>query len=119
MEIRILEYIEGAKKATGLTVVIDVFRAFTVGCYVINNGASEIIAAGNVETARQLKQRDSESILMGNEMKEKWKDSILVTLLPTLKMLISQEKLSSKLQALEHRALYRQKMQMRLLLAAW
>ena len=65
MEIRILEYIEGAKKATGLTVVIDVFRAFTVGCYVMNNGASEIIAAGSVETARQLKQRDSDYILMG------------------------------------------------------
>ena len=28
MEIRILELIEGAKKAEGLTVIIDVFRAF-------------------------------------------------------------------------------------------
>ena len=33
MEIRILELIEGAKKAEGLTVIIDVFRAFSLECY--------------------------------------------------------------------------------------
>ena len=30
MNIKILQLIEGAKQATGLTVIIDVFRAFTV-----------------------------------------------------------------------------------------
>ena len=31
VEIRVLELLEGAKKARGLTVVIDVFRAFKIG----------------------------------------------------------------------------------------
>jgi 2-phosphosulfolactate phosphatase len=30
MDIRILECLEGASRARGLTVIIDVFRAFTV-----------------------------------------------------------------------------------------
>lgn len=33
MEINILHLLEGAKKAEGLTVVIDVFRAFTLEAY--------------------------------------------------------------------------------------
>ena len=33
MRVQILELIEGAKKAEGLTVIIDVFRAFTTECY--------------------------------------------------------------------------------------
>lgn len=65
MKIQIIQYIEGAKKAEGLTIVIDVFRAFTVGCYVINNGAKEIIAVGEVETAYQIQRENPEYILMG------------------------------------------------------
>lgn len=38
MEIRILELIEGAKKAEGLTVIIDVFRAFSLECYLYARG---------------------------------------------------------------------------------
>ena len=33
MKINILHLIEGAKKAEGLTVIIDVFRAFSLECY--------------------------------------------------------------------------------------
>ncbi len=33
MNIRVLELIEGARQAKGLTVVIDVFRAMTVEAY--------------------------------------------------------------------------------------
>jgi 2-phosphosulfolactate phosphatase len=36
MEIEILEFAEGARKARGLTVIIDVFRAFSVACYAID-----------------------------------------------------------------------------------
>ena len=39
MDIRILELIEGAKRAQGLTVVIDVFRAFSLECYLFARGA--------------------------------------------------------------------------------
>lgn len=56
MEIRILELIEGAKKAEGLTVIIDVFRAFSLECYLYARGASAVFPAGSVEEARHMKQ---------------------------------------------------------------
>ena len=43
MHIEVLDLIEGAKQARGLTVIIDVFRAFSTACYVVQNGAREII----------------------------------------------------------------------------
>jgi 2-phosphosulfolactate phosphatase len=43
MHIDILDLIEGAKQAQGLTVIIDVFRAFSTACYVVRNGARQII----------------------------------------------------------------------------
>ena len=73
MEIRVLEYIEGAKQATGLTIVIDVFRAFTVGCYVMNNGAKEIIAVAEVNTAFHLKRKNPGYLLMGERNERKIK----------------------------------------------
>lgn len=39
MEVNILELVEGARRARGLTVVIDVFRAFTLECYLFAQGA--------------------------------------------------------------------------------
>ncbi len=71
MEIRILEYIEGAKQAAGLTVIIDVFRAFKVGCYVMHNGAEKIIALGEVKRAFQLKQENPGYVLMGERNERK------------------------------------------------
>ena len=41
MKIKLLQGIEGAKKATGISVIIDVFRAFTVEAYLMNNGAKK------------------------------------------------------------------------------
>ena len=43
MNIEILQLIEGARKARGLTVIIDVFRAFSVECYAMAGGAKEIL----------------------------------------------------------------------------
>jgi 2-phosphosulfolactate phosphatase len=65
MDIRILQLVEGARKAGGLTVVIDVFRAFSTACYVFGNGAREILCTGEVETAFRLKEEDEDRILMG------------------------------------------------------
>jgi len=65
MHIDILDLIEGAKQARGLTVIIDVFRAFSTACYVVRNGASEIIPVGDVELAYQLKEENSDCVLMG------------------------------------------------------
>ena len=65
MEIRRLELLEGAAAATGLTVVIDVFRAFSTAAYVLANGAREILAVGAIEQAYELKQRNPDFVLMG------------------------------------------------------
>ena len=65
MNIRILQLIEGAQQATGLTVIIDVFRAFSTACYVFGNGVERIIPVGNLELAYQLKRQHPEYLLIG------------------------------------------------------
>lgn len=65
MEITIYQLIEGARKAKGLTVIIDVFRAFSVACYAMENGVKDLIPVGDMETAYRLKKENPEYILMG------------------------------------------------------
>jgi 2-phosphosulfolactate phosphatase len=71
MNIHILQLLDGAKDATGLTVIIDVFRAFSTTCYAMEKGAEKIIPVGNIEKAYQFKEENPEFLLMGerNEMK--------------------------------------------------
>ena len=65
MNIRILELIEGAQAAKGLTVIIDVFRAMTVEAYVINNGAKDLIPMGSIEDAYRYRDEHPGTLLMG------------------------------------------------------
>ena len=65
MNVRILHLLEGAEKSTGLTVVIDVFRAFSTACYVFAGGAERIIPVGEVEEARNLKEENPDFLLIG------------------------------------------------------
>ena len=65
MNIDILDLIEGAKQAQGLTVIIDVFRAFSTACYVVRNGAGQIIPVGDVDLAYKLKEENPDYVLMG------------------------------------------------------
>ncbi|MGN1298733.1 MAG: 2-phosphosulfolactate phosphatase [Candidatus Scatovivens sp.] len=62
MEIKI---IHDAKQATGLAVIIDVFRAFTVEPYLINNGVEKLIPVGDKEIAYNLKKKNKEYVLIG------------------------------------------------------
>lgn len=55
MKIETLHLIEGARWARGLTVVMDIFRAFTATCYLADQYAKEIIPGGNTEIAYKLK----------------------------------------------------------------
>ena len=71
MHIEILDLVEGAKQARGLTVIIDVFRAFSTACYAIRNGAREIIPVGEVDLAYQLKEENPDYVLMGERQGEK------------------------------------------------
>lgn len=70
MKIEILEFTDGARQAEGVTVIIDVFRAFTVECYAFDSGVSRVIATSEVEKAFSLKEKYHNSILAG-ERKEK------------------------------------------------
>ena len=65
MNIQILELIDGAKKAKGLTVIIDVFRAMTVEAYVIQNGAADLIPIGSIEDAYAYRDAHPGTLLMG------------------------------------------------------
>lgn len=65
MNIEILQCLPGAQKARGLTVIIDVFRAFTVESYAMAAGAHRILPVGAIETAYALKKAHPEYLLMG------------------------------------------------------
>ena len=65
MNIEILHLIEGAKQADGLTVVIDVFRAFSMECWLYALGAKEIRPVGSIEEAFAWKQKDAGCGLVG------------------------------------------------------
>ncbi len=65
MEIQILDLVAGARKARGVVVIIDVFRAFSTACYAFNNGASSVIAVGEIDEARRLKSKNPEWVLIG------------------------------------------------------
>ena len=65
MEIGILHLIEGARQAEGLAVIIDVFRAFSMECYLYALGAREVRPTGSIEETFAWKERDPECILVG------------------------------------------------------
>jgi 2-phosphosulfolactate phosphatase len=72
MDIVIDEFTQGAKKAEGLTVIIDVFRAFSVACYAFDRGVRRIIDVSEPEKAFDLRKKlFRETILVGerNEIK--------------------------------------------------
>ena len=60
-----IKIVNDAKIAIGLTVVIDVFRAFTVEPYLINNGEKKIIPVSDVQIAYNYKNKNNNYILIG------------------------------------------------------
>jgi 2-phosphosulfolactate phosphatase len=70
MEIRLLNLIEGARAATGLTVIIDVFRAFSVECYAFANGAEQILPVADINLAYKLKEENPDYILIGERYEQ-------------------------------------------------
>lgn len=60
-----IKIVNDAGQATGLAVIIDVFRAFTVEPYLINNGAEKLIPVGDIQTAYNYKEKDNSCILIG------------------------------------------------------
>jgi 2-phosphosulfolactate phosphatase len=71
MKVEVLEFVEGARRANGVAVIIDVFRAFSVGCYAFDSGAARVIACAGVDDAFQLKQKYKNSVLVGERDERK------------------------------------------------
>lgn len=65
MKIKVINSYENAAQATGLTVVVDVLRAFTTCCYIFQNGAKNIITVSDVEEARELISKNPHYISVG------------------------------------------------------
>ena len=62
---KILHLLSGAKEARGLTVIIDVFRAFSLECYLYDLGAALVRPVGSIEEARTLHEKIPGSLLIG------------------------------------------------------
>lgn len=71
MNIEILQLLDGAKQAKGLTVIIDVFRAFSTACYAVGNGIQKIYPVGDLYKAYELKSWHPEYILVGERYEQK------------------------------------------------
>ena len=64
-QVRTLHLLEGARAATGLVVVIDVFRAFTLAPLAFARGARRIRLVASAEEALALKAKDPGLLLAG------------------------------------------------------
>lgn len=57
MEVQILRFIDGSRLAKGATIIIDVFRAFSLECYLYGWGASRIYPVGDIDEALILRDK--------------------------------------------------------------
>lgn len=67
MEIRKYYGVEGARKARGIVIIIDVFRAATVAAFLLDRGVKEIIPVSTEKEAFEYKKRNSNYILLGED----------------------------------------------------
>ena len=65
MKIKKLFLVEGAREAEGITVIIDVFRAFTLEAYLYAQNTEDIYAVSSKETAYALKEEHPDVLLCG------------------------------------------------------
>ena len=65
MKVIISDFVQGAKSAQGIAVIIDVFRAFSVACYCLDKQPKSYTAIGSVEQALLLKETTQQAVLIG------------------------------------------------------
>lgn len=65
MRVRIVHHLEGALRARGVAVIIDVFRACTVIAHALAAGASRVVPVAAVESAWDLKRTHPDWWLIG------------------------------------------------------
>ena len=72
MKINVLHLIEGAKQARGLTVIIDVFRAFSLECYLHSFGVKELRPVGSIEETFAFRDTLPSCVLIGERGGKKY-----------------------------------------------
>jgi 2-phosphosulfolactate phosphatase len=65
MIIKKLDFVAGAQHAEGITVIIDVFRAFTVACYCYQQGVHKVIPMGSLDDALSFEQTNTRILRIG------------------------------------------------------
>ena len=65
MKVEIRHLIEGARQADGLVVIIDVFRAFSMECYLYAMGAGEVRPVGSIGETFAWREKDPSCVLVG------------------------------------------------------
>lgn len=65
MNIRIIKSLKDAGKAKGITIVIDVLRAFTTTCYLFARGAKEVMSVADLDDAYAIKKTHPSYLLIG------------------------------------------------------
>ena len=71
MQVEIYHLIDGARQAEGLAVIIDVFRAFSMECWLYALGAEEIRPVGSIEDTFAWRKKDPDCILVGERQGKK------------------------------------------------
>jgi 2-phosphosulfolactate phosphatase len=71
MDITIKEFIKGSQEAQGVTVIIDVFRAFSTACYAFDNGIKRLIDVATPAEAFALKDKLKAETIIAGEQDEK------------------------------------------------
>lgn len=74
MKVKIIKSYEKAHLAQGLTVVVDVLRAFTTSCFVFKNGAATIIPVSDIELAYKLAKDNPNFVSIGERKGLKLQD---------------------------------------------
>ncbi|MGA9538762.1 MAG: 2-phosphosulfolactate phosphatase [Desulfobacterales bacterium] len=65
MEIRLLSLLEGARRAAGTVVIIDVYRAFTTAAVALQRGAARILLVDTPESAFKLRREGRGDLCLG------------------------------------------------------
>ena len=71
MVITIKEFFKGAREAEGVTVIIDVFRAFSTACYAFDSGIRRLIDVATPEEAFALREKLKTETIIAGEREEK------------------------------------------------
>ena len=93
MRIEFAYCIDGARKAKGLVIIIDVFRAFTTSCYVMNKNPLEYYLVGNPHACESLANTCNHPFLIGKNDR----DSALAFDVPNSPFLVQNHNLTGRI----------------------